>query len=466
LDSRAFSGSSKHRNTKNSIDVKEAQIAVLGAGISGTGAALLGQKKGLEVFVSDAGRIKETNRKVLENAEISFEEEGHSEDKILKASQIIKSPGIPDEAAIVQKAEKKGIPIIDELEFAGRYTTGKLIGITGTNGKTTTVGLVGEILKNAGLDVFVGGNVGMSMAKELSERDHDWWVLEVSSFQLDGLKELRFDIAAILNITPDHLERYGGSFDRYVASKFRITMNQTPEDHFVFCADDQVIQKRMSETVIQSQKHGFSWKSEQENGAWASGNKSIIINVKQQFEMNIQQLALQGRHNSGNSMAASVISSLLDIRKEVIRDSLSNFQNIEHRLEKFMSVFGVDYINDSKATNVNSTWYALESMRTPTVWIAGGVDKGNDYSKLEELVDEKVKSIIILGEDTEKIRNAFADKVEQIEVASNMREAVSLAYRMASKGDTVLLSPACASFDLFENYEERGNTFKEMVRSL
>lgn len=446
--------------------MKEIQIAVIGAGISGTGAALLAQKKGLKVFVSEAGRIKDANRVVLDKAQIPFEEGGHTEERILEATEIVKSPGIPYEADIIQKATKKGIPIIDELEFAGRYTHGKLIGITGTNGKTTTVGLVGEIIKNAGLDVFVGGNIGMSMARELSYRDHDWWVLEVSSFQLDGLKKLRFHIGAILNITPDHLERYGGSFDRYVNSKFRITMNQTPEDHFVFYADDPVIQQVMSKTSIRSNKHGFSWESEQENGAWASGDKSIIINVKQPFEMNIQQLALQGRHNAGNSMAASVITRLLDIRKEVIRDSLSNFQNIEHRLERFMNLYGVEYINDSKATNVNSTWYALESMRTPTIWIAGGVDKGNDYSKLQELVAEKVKGIIILGKDTEKIKNAFADKVKSIELASNMREAVSLAYRMANSGDTVLLSPACASFDLFENYEERGNTFKEMVKSL
>lgn len=440
------------------------EVVILGGGESGTGAALLAQSKGMQVFVSDLGNIKEEYKKVLSNAKISFEEGGHTTNRVLAAKEVIKSPGIPDTVPLIKQLDAQGTSVIDEIEFAARYTSGKIIGITGSNGKTTTTLLTYETLKKAKLNVALAGNIGKSMAVQLVETDFDYWVIELSSFQLDRMYKTVIHIAAIINITPDHLDRYNYEFDNYVNSKFRIIQNQSKVDHLVFFADDEVIQEKLKENKIPSQRHGFSLKDSQVSGGWLE-NENITINIKGNLKMSIQKLALQGKHNINNSMAASIISQVLDIRKDVVRESMSDFQNVEHRLENFMTISHVDYINDSKATNVNSGWYALESMSQPTAWIVGGVDKGNDYSQLVELVKEKVKFIIALGADIEKIHAAFGDLV-QIYDASDMGEAVGIAYRFTDKGDAVLLSPCCASFDLFENYEERGNTFKNLVRSL
>jgi len=441
------------------------RIAILGAGESGVGAALLAKVKGLDVFVSDGGSIKPERQNVLKHAEIEFEEKQHSEDRILSADEVIKSPGIPFTAPIVVKLMEQGTPIIDELEFAARYTRGKLIGITGTNGKTTTTLLTHHVLKGAGLDVGLAGNIGQSMAKQLVDDDHDYWVLEVSSFQLDAMHEIRFHIAMIINITEDHLDRYQGEIQRYIDAKFRITRNQTRDDHFIFWADDPILQKEIAGKNWEAQLHGFSQNQSQLNGAFLKED-TITITIKQEMTMSIHELAIQGRHNANNTMAGGITARILDIRKEVIRDCMSDFQNVEHRLELVTTVSGVEYINDSKATNVNSTWYALESMHAPTIWIVGGVDKGNDYTELFELVKDKVKTIIALGTDNSKIMEAFGGFDFDIYESQNMEEAVAMAYRISDKGDKVLLSPACASFDLFESYEDRGDQFKQAVRSL
>lgn len=440
------------------------EIVILGGGESGTGAALLAQSKGFQVFVSDLGQIKQDYKKVLSNAGIPFEEGGHTKERVLNAIEVIKSPGIPDTVAMIKQLDDQGTSVMDEIEFAARYTNGKIIGITGSNGKTTTTLLTYETLKKAGLKVGLAGNIGHSMAAQLVTGDFDYWVLELSSFQLDRMYKTVIHIAAIINITPDHLDRYGNEFSNYVKSKFRILQNQTEKDHFVYFADDPVIQNEIQNTVLLAQKHGFSLQTEQVSGGWLQ-NEEININIKGNLKMSIQKLALQGKHNLNNTMAASIISQVLDIRKDVVRESMSDFQNVEHRLESFMTISHVDYINDSKATNVNSTWYALESMSQPTAWIVGGVDKGNDYTQLTELVKEKVKFIIALGKDVEKIHAAFGDLVE-VHNAADMGEAVGIAYRFTTKGDAVLLSPCCASFDMFENYEQRGNVFKNLVRSL
>ena len=444
------------------------ELVILGGGESGTGAALLAKAKGMEVFVSDRGTLAEKYRKVLLHAGISFEEGGHDVDRILNAKEVIKSPGIPDSVELVRELDKNGVPVIDEIVFAARYTRGKLIGITGSNGKTTTTLLTGHILRNAGLDVAVAGNVGRSMAGELARRDHDYWVVELSSFQLDRIAKTRFPVAAILNITADHLDRYDYDMEKYARSKFRITGFQEENDHLIYYADDPWIEKLMKEVGPLAEKHPFSLKTPQENGAWLENDETLIINIKNKgkFKMNIQQLALQGKSNASNSMASAIISRVLDIRKEVIRESLSDFKNIPHRLEMVNTISGVEYINDSKATNVNSTWFALESMTKPVIWIAGGVDKGNDYSQLQELVEDKVKYIIALGKDTKKIKKAFNGLVDEIFDAEDMKQAVAIAYRFSKKGDVVLLSPACASFDLFDSYEQRGDVFKQLVRSL
>ncbi len=440
------------------------EIVILGGGESGTGAALLAQAKGLKVFVSDLGKIKDEYAKVLSNAKIPFEQNGHTKERVLAAQEVIKSPGIPDTVAMIKQLDQQGTSVIDEIEFAARYTSGKLIGITGSNGKTTTTLLTYETLKKAKLKVGLAGNIGKSMAAQLVSTDFDYWVLELSSFQLDRMYKTAIHIAAIINITPDHLDRYNYEFDNYIKSKFRIVQNQTSQDHLVFFDDDEVIKKELTELKFPAQKHGFSLKTPQVSGGWLD-NETININIKGNLKMSIQKLALQGKHNINNSMAASIISQVMDIRKDVVRESMSDFQNVEHRLEKFMTISHVEYINDSKATNVNSAWYALESMSQPTAWIVGGVDKGNDYTQLTELVKEKVKFIIALGKDNEKIHAAFDDLVE-VYNAADMGEAVGIAYRFTDKGDAVLLSPCCASFDLFENYEDRGNTFKNIVRSL
>jgi UDP-N-acetylmuramoylalanine--D-glutamate ligase len=450
------------------------KVSILGAGESGTGAAVLAAKKGFEVFVSDSGNISEKYKKVLSQYEINFEEGKHSQEVILAADEIIKSPGIPDHISLITEAKKSGIPVISEIEFAAGFTNAKKICITGSNGKTTTTLLLGHILNNAGLDVAVGGNIGNSMAMLLSERDYDYLVLEISSFQLDGMFDFKADIAVLMNITPDHLDRYGGSFDRYAASKFRIIRHQTPGDAFIYCADDEAITSRLALYQPEAEIYPFSIQTGHfGQGAFLEHNKNDfekskinIITNTDTMVMTVQELALKGRHNVYNSMAASIGARILDIRKEIIRQSLADFQGVEHRLEYVATVKGIDFINDSKATNVNSTWWALEQATKPVIWIAGGQEKGNDYSALIPVIRQKVKAIILIGTDNSKIQNAISPHFSLIIEAGTIQEAVNFAYRMGVKGDTVLLSPACASFDRFQNYEDRGDQFKKAVINL
>ena len=452
-------------NFKNAVRVEQ-RIVILGGGESGVGAAILAKKKGFSVFVSDLGRVKEKYKSVLTNFEIDFEEEKHSEEKILNASEVIKSPGIPDKAPIIQKLMEMKIPVISEIEFAGRYTTAKTICITGSNGKTTTTLLLYHILKSAGLNVGLAGNVGESFARQVAEKDFDVFVIELSSFQLDGMYNFRADVSILLNITPDHLDRYHYNMQEYVDSKFRILQNQTENDYFIFCGDDEVIQNELKKRKIVPVKISFGLGKPTENGAGIIEDR-IVINFNQnQFIMSILDLTLQGKHNTYNSMAAGIASMIFEIRNEQLRESLADFKGVEHRLERFLKVHGIEFVNDSKATNVNSTWYALESVNKPIVWIAGGVDKGNDYSMLKKLVKEKVKAIVCLGKDNRKLHDTFNGLAKNIVDAGNMDEAVKAAYYLARNGDTVLLSPACASFDLFENYEDRGTQFKQKVRNL
>jgi UDP-N-acetylmuramoylalanine--D-glutamate ligase len=442
------------------------RIAILGGGESGVGAAILAQKQGFSVFLSDMGKIKEKYKNVLSNYKIDFEEEKHSTEKILDAELVVKSPGIPDKAPLIIQLKEKGIPVISEIEFAGKYTNAKTICITGSNGKTTTTLLLYHILKNAGLNVGLAGNVGKSFAWQVAEDNFDIYVIEISSFQLDGMYDFRADIAILMNITPDHLDRYNYNFQNYIDSKFRIIQNQTENDFFVVCADDEVTQNEIKKRKITPAIIPFGLGEPGENSAGVT-NEKLVINIhKNQFIMSILELSLQGKHNTYNSMAAGIASMVLEIRNEQLRESLSNFTGVEHRLERFLKVHGIEFINDSKATNVNSTWYALESLRKPIVWIAGGVDKGNDYSMLKGLAKEKVKAIVCLGKDNQKIHDAFKGVVKNIVDASSMDEAVKAAYYLSRNGDTVLLSPACASFDLFENYEDRGTQFKQKVRNL
>lgn len=444
----------------------DSKIVILGAGESGVGAALLAKKKGMKVFVSDAGKIAEKYKKVLLHNEIDWEEGKHSLEKVFLATEVIKSPGIPDAVKLITDLKLKGIPVISEIEFAARFTKAKLICITGSNGKTTTTLMTYFILQNAGFNVAVCGNVGESFAKLVAQDEHDYYVIELSSFQLDGMYEFKADIALLLNITPDHLDRYDYDMQKYVDSKFRIIQNQTENDVFIYNADDELIQKEISKRKIRARMLPFSMEKKVEEGAYKE-NEELIININnQQTNMSIHELAQQGKHNAYNSMASGIAGRVLEIRKEIIRDSLSDFQNVEHRLEFVADVHGIEFINDSKATNVNSTWYALESMQKPTIWIAGGVDKGNDYEFLSGLVKQKVVGMVCLGTDNTKLHKAFDGIVENIWDASSAQEAVGLAYRLAKKGYAVLLSPACASFDLFENYEDRGSQFKRAVRSL
>lgn len=441
-------------------------VAILGAGESGVGAAILAQKKGYDVFVSDLGRIKEKYKDVLANYKIDFEEGHHSEEKILSAELVVKSPGIPETAPLVKQLKSQGTPVISEIEFGGRFSSAKTICITGSNGKTTTTLLIYHILQKAGLNVGLAGNVGKSFAWQVAEENFDVYVIELSSFQLDGMYEFKADVAVLMNITPDHLDRYGYDMQNYTDSKFRILQNQTAEDYFVYCADDEVIQKEINKREIKPVQLPFGLGEAAGPGAGVRDNR-IIINFNQnQFSMSILDLSLQGKHNTYNSMAAGIASMVLKIRDEQLRESLSDFTGVEHRLERFLKVHGIEFINDSKATNVNSSWYALESVHKPVVWIAGGVDKGNDYSMLQGLVTNKVKAIVCLGKNNAKLHEAFGDCVADIVDASSMEEAVKAAYYLARNGDTVLLSPACASFDLFENYEDRGNQFKKEVRNL
>lgn len=441
-------------------------IAILGAGESGVGAALLSLREGHETFVSDASEIKTKFRSILEDAKIPFEQGSHSEEKILESDLIIKSPGIPDNAPLIKKIRAKGIEIISEIEWASRHCAGKIIAITGSNGKTTTALLTYEILKNAGLKVSLVGNIGKSFAAEVNNDPEHHYVVEVSSFQLDDINSFKPDIAILCNITPDHLDRYEDSMDLYTQSKFTIGKFQGPEDHFIYNIDDPIIKEHLKIINIKSQLIPFSIQQTVDNGANLDSSNHIQINLNKQEVMSINELALQGKHNTYNSMAAGLAGKLLGIRKETIRDSLSSFDNIEHRLESVLQIYGIDFINDSKATNVNSTWYALDSMAKPVVWIVGGVDKGNDYSQLFGLVKEKVKAIICLGKDNSKLHNQLEDKAPFMIDAADMSEAVRIAYKLGEKGDSVLLSPACASFDLFEDYEDRGRQFKNAVRSL
>jgi UDP-N-acetylmuramoylalanine--D-glutamate ligase len=441
-------------------------IVVLGAGESGTGAAVLAKTRGLGVFVSDAGTIQPRYRALLDQYDIPREEGRHDTGIILEAEEIIKSPGIPETASIVASASAKGIPVISEIEFAARYSSGKFICITGSNGKTTTTLLTHHILKNGGIDAGVAGNVGNSFALELLKGDHAYWVLEISSFQLDGMSRFKTDIAILTNITPDHLDRYP-SFEHYAASKLKILQNQTAGDALVWCAADPVTRKSLGERTLPQINIPYATRPDEfENCAWLQNNEIIIRINNTTMSLTLENLALQGRHNAYNSMAAAIAANLAGVRKNKIKDSLSDFQNVEHRLEFVASVHGIEFINDSKATNINSTWYALESMKNPVIWIAGGKDKGNDYSLLDELVRSKVKAIVCLGEDNYKIKASFGGMVDTIIETRSADDAVKVAYQLGQKGDVVLLSPACASFDLFENYEDRGKKFKSAVKRL
>lgn len=442
------------------------RIVILGAGESGAGAAVLAKKQGFDVFVSDFGEIKDHYKQLLDNHHIPWEEKQHSEKLILNAGEVIKSPGIPDKAPIVKKLIEKKIPVISEIEFAGRYTDAKMICITGSNGKTTTTMLIYHILKDAGLNAGLAGNVGESLALQVAEKDFDYYVLELSSFQLDGMKEFKADIAILLNITPDHLDRYDYEFQKYIDSKFKIIQNQTSKDSFIFWNDDPVIQQELKKRKIQSTLYPFSLEREEKTKAFIENNLLIITTLNNLFTMPSAELSLQGIHNTYNSMAAGLAASIVNVRKENIRQSLQDFQGVEHRLEYVATVKDVKYINDSKATNVNSCWYALQSMRTQVVLILGGTDKGNDYSEIEELVKEKVTGLIFLGVDNEKLHQFFDGKVEKIVDVQSMEECVKEAYKMANPRQTVLLSPCCASFDLFKNYEDRGKQFKACVRNL
>lgn len=442
------------------------RLVILGGGESGVGTAILGKKEGYDVFVSDFGKIKQNYKDVLNQYEINWEEEKHTQEAILNADVVMKSPGIPEKAPIVKLLFEKKIPVISEIEFAAPFTKSKTIGITGSNGKTTTTMLTYHLLKSAGLNVGLGGNIGKSFAWQVAEDNYDVYVLELSSFQLDGIINYKPEIAIITNISPDHLDRYEYKYENYIASKFRITMNQSENDFLIYDADDEAMTEWFKINKTKAQLIPFSISKLLENGAFLKDN-SMEININdEEFVMETQYIALEGKHNMKNAMAATSVAKLMQIRKQTIRESLSNFQGVEHRLEKVLKIQNVQYINDSKATNVNATFFALDSMNTPTVWIVGGVDKGNDYSELMSLVHEKVKAIICLGVDNKKIIDSFGNIVDMMIEVTSMKDAVTMSQRLAEKGDTVLLSPACASFDLFENYEDRGNQFKNAVQHL
>lgn len=443
------------------------RIVILGAGESGVGAAMLAQKQGYDVFVSDFGPIADRYKTALQEMNVSFEEQQHTDALILNATEVIKSPGIPSTAPIIKSLNKSGIPVISEIEFAKRYTKAKTVCITGSNGKSTTSLLTYHILKNAGLNVGLAGNIGQSFAAQVATAEFDWYVLEISSFMLDDMFEFKADIAVLLNITPDHLDRYDYKLENYASSKMRIVQNQTANDVFLYCADDEETNKALKLTKILAQQYPFSIHKKIEAGAYLA-DENILINTqpKDLFTMSISELALQGKHNIYNSMASGIVAKVLELRNNTIRESMGNFKNIEHRLEFVAKISDVTYINDSKATNVNSTWYALESVGTDVVLIMGGVDKGNDYAMLKDLVRSKVRAIVCLGKDNKRIHEAFEDDVEIIVNTFSANEAVQVAYHLAKKGNTVLLSPACASFDLFKNYEDRGNQFKAAVKEL
>ncbi len=443
------------------------RIVILGAGESGTGAAILARQKGFDVFVSDAGKIKPYYRELLDEYQILYESGGHSERLVLSAAEVIKSPGIPESAPIVKLLRKKSIPIISEIEFAGRYTNAKKICVTGSNGKTTTTSLIHHMMRKAGLNVGIAGNVGRSFALQVATESFDYFVLELSSFQLDGMFEFKADIAILLNITPDHLDRYDYNFQNYIDSKFKVGQNLTEEEYFVFCSDDEITIKELEKIVSKAQQLPFAYKKKDSDVAWVREDERMQNEFDDvDFSMSVHELSLKGRHNTYNSMAAGIAGNVLKIRNEVIREALMDFQGVEHRLEDVTKVHGINFINDSKATNVNSTWYALESVKGRIVWIVGGVDKGNDYSELFNLVENKVNAIVCLGKDNDRVLKAFEGRVEEIVETESMEDAVKTAYYLGRDGETVLLSPACASFDLFESFEDRGRQFKDAVRSL
>jgi UDP-N-acetylmuramoylalanine--D-glutamate ligase len=442
------------------------KIVILGAGESGAGSAVLAQKQGFDVFVSDKGVIKDKYKEILDNHKIRWEEGNHDESLILSANEVIKSPGIPENTPLILQIREKGIPVISEIEFAGRYCKGIKICITGSNGKTTVTNLIYHMLKKAGWNAAMTGNVGSSFAMAVAEGNYDYYVIELSSFQLDGMYDFKADIAILMNITPDHLDRYGYKLQNYVDSKFRITQNQTTVNFLIYWAGDPIIKAELSKKHYGMTLLPFSDEISEGMTAYIEDNNLIIDFPKKTNLMTIHELALKGRHNTYNSMAAAIAGKVLNIRKDVIRESLADFQGVEHRLEPVITVCGINFINDSKATNVNSTWYAIECMENDIIWIVGGVDKGNDYSELFPVVKKKVKAIVCMGKDNKKIVEAFKDLVTTIVETSSMEEAVRSSYYLAKKGDTVLLSPACASFDLFKNYEDRGRQFKMAVRNL
>lgn len=441
-------------------------IVILGSGESGVGAAILAQHKGMSVFVSDYSTIKDKYKQELINRNIPFEENQHTEDIILNTNTIVKSPGIADKNPIIKKVKEKNIPIISEIEFGFQHTKGKIVAITGSNGKTTVTSLCYHILKNAGINVGLGGNIGDSFAKQVAENDKPFYVLEVSSFQLDNCINFKPYIAILTNITEDHLDRYDYKFENYINSKFSITKNQSADDYFIYCLDDETTNNYIEKYNIQSKKIPFSYKQKVEGGGYYQNNQIIIHINQNEFTMPTNDLAIQGIHNTYNSLAAGIAAKLFNVRNEKIRESLHDFKNLEHRLEFVATKNGVDFINDSKATNVNSTWYALESMLKPTVLILGGVDKGNDYTLIKDLVRKKVKAIICLGKENEKLHQAFASEVGYIVDTQSMEQAVQMAYNIADKDEVVLLSPCCASFDLFRDYEDRGRQFKRIVHNL
>ena len=442
------------------------KAVILGGGESGVGAAVLAKAKDYETFLSDSGKLKDNFREQLAKWEIPFEEGGHTPEKILDADLVIKSPGIPETAPLIVRLREQGTPIISEIEFAGYYDNAKKICITGSNGKTTTTSLIYFLLKNAGLNVGLGGNIGQSYAMQVATEHHDIYVLELSSFQLDGMYDFKADIAVLMNITPDHLDRYDHCFQNYINSKFRITRNMKPEDCFIFCSDDEVTIGELNKIVIQAQKLPFTQNGKVDEGAWLDDDTMRVSYQGDEFDILVKDLALEGRHNVYNSMAAAITGKIMNITNDTIRRSLTTFEGVEHRMEKVMSVGGVLYVNDSKATNVNSTWYALESVNTPIVLILGGTDKGNDYAPIADLVREKVKAIVCLGVDNKKIHDSFGGIVPVIYDTLSAEECVNKCAELATPGDTVLLSPCCASFDLFKNYEDRGRQFKEAVRRL
>ena len=442
------------------------RIVVLGGGESGVGSAVLAKVKGFDVFLSDMGQISEKYTAVLDEWEIPYEQGKHTEELILNADEVIKSPGIPSTAGMVRKIEEQGIGIISEIEFAGRYDSAKKVCITGSNGKTTTTSLIYHLLKQAGMNVGLGGNIGKSYAYQVATENFDIYVLELSSFQLENVYDFKADIAVITNITPDHLDRYGYDMENYVKAKFRITRNMSSDDCFIFCSDDEITINHLNKIIVQAQKLPFTQKNEVEKGAFVKDDRIIVRYKEEECDMYLQELALGGKHNIYNSMAAALAAKAMDIDNAAIREGLATFQAVEHRLEKVLSIKDVLYINDSKATNVDAAWYALECQTRPVVWIVGGTDKGNDYSTLVPLAQEKVKAIICLGVDNRKIHEAFEGIVPAMYDVTSAKDAVQKAHKIAKEGDVVLLSPCCASFDLFKNYEDRGRQFKEAVRNL